>query len=296
MTGPAEPARALAPGGEHPVVLITGASSGIGRATALHFAGRGWRVYASMRRPERAADLRQQAAGSGWSLATPALDVTDDQAVARAVEAILQATGGRIDVLINNAGYYAFGALEETSPEELRAQLDTNVVGVHRVTRAVLPAMRARRTGAIVTIGSIAGKVALPMVGPYHASKWALEGMIEALRYELIPFGIRVALIEPGAYKTDLHVKEIRAGAAGRSDSPYAPLLAAYQRQVAGLRRDDLGELMDVIYRAATFPHPKLRWPAGPTSITGGRLRALCPDRLYEWLMRIAFRIRAPRL
>jgi len=144
------------------------------------------------------------------------------------------------------AGDAAFGALEQTSPEELRPQPDTNVVGVHRVTRAVLPAMRARRAGAIV--------------------------------------------------KTDLHVKEIRAGAAGRSDSPYAPLLAAYQRQVAGLRRDDLGELMDVIYRAATFPHPKLRWPVGPTSITAGRLRALCPDRLYEWLMRIAFRIRAPRL
>jgi len=278
------------------VVLITGASSGIGRATAVHFARKGWRVYASMRRPERAADLLLQAAASGWSLATPALDVTDDQAVARAVEQILRATGGRIDVLINNAGYYAFGALEETSPDKLRAQLDTNVVGVHRVTRAVLPAMRARRAGAIVTIGSIAGKVALPMVGPYHASKWALEGMIESLRYELIPFGIRVALVEPGAYKTDLHVKEIRAGAAGRSDSPYAALLAAYQRQMAGLRRDDLDALLDVIYRAATFPHPKLRWPVGPTSITAGRLRALCPDRLYEWLMRIAFRIRALRL
>jgi NAD(P)-dependent dehydrogenase (short-subunit alcohol dehydrogenase family) len=281
---------------DRPVVLITGASSGVGRATAVHFARKGWRVYASMRRPERGAELRQQAVQAGWSLATPALDVTDDGAVARAVGGVLGATGGRLDVLVNNAGYYAFGALEETTPDELRAQLETNVVGVHRVTRAVLPAMRARRSGAIVTIGSLSGKVALPMVGPYHAAKWALEGMIESLRYELIPFGIRVALVEPGAYKTDLHVKQIRAGAAGRSDSPYAALLAAYERQVAALPRDELDALVDTIYRAATFPHPKLRWPVGPTSITAGRLRALCPDVLYEWLMRIAFRIRAPRL
>jgi NAD(P)-dependent dehydrogenase (short-subunit alcohol dehydrogenase family) len=281
---------------DSPVVLITGASSGIGRATAIHFARNGWRVHASMRHPERADDLRAQAAATGWALATPALDVTDDGAVERAVADILRESGGRIDVLVNNAGYYALGSLEETSPAELRAQLETNVVGVHRVTRAVLPAMRARRAGAIVTIGSVSGKVAIPMVGPYHASKWALEGMIEALRYELIPFGIRVTLVEPGPYKTDLHVKEILAAGAQRSDSPYAPLLAAYQRQAAAIRRDDVDALIDVIYRAATFPHPKLRWPVGPTSIMGGRLRALCPDWLYERLMRIAFRIRAPRL
>ena len=284
------------PTDDSPVVLITGASSGIGRAAAIHFARKGWRVHASMRRPERAADLRSQAASAGWALATPALDVTDDGSVARAVSEILRAGGGRIDVLINNAGYYALGSLEDTSPAELRAQLETNVVGVHRVTRAVLPSMRARRAGAIVTVGSISGKVAVPMAGPYHASKWALEGMIEALRYELIPFGIRVTLVEPGPYRTELHVKEILAADARRSDSPYAPLLATYQRQAAAIRRDDVDALIDVIYRAATFPHPKLRWPVGPTSIVAGRLRALCPDWLYERLMRIAFRIRAPRL
>jgi NAD(P)-dependent dehydrogenase (short-subunit alcohol dehydrogenase family) len=281
---------------ERRVVLITGASSGIGRATAVCFARKGWRVLASMRRLERGADLRAEASAAGWALTTPALDVTSDESVAQAVGDLLRDTGGRIDALINNAGYYALGALEETSPDELRAQLETNVVGVHRVTRAVLPAMRARRSGTVVTIGSVSGRVALPMVGPYHASKWALEGMIESLRYELIPFGIRVALVEPGPYRTELHVNEIRAQAAGRPDSPYAALLEAYQRQSAALHRDDVAGLVDVIYRAATSPHPKLRWPVGPTSLTGGRLRAFCPDWLYEWLMRIAFRIRAPRL
>jgi NAD(P)-dependent dehydrogenase (short-subunit alcohol dehydrogenase family) len=283
-------------GGDRPVVLVTGASSGIGRATAIYFARKGWHVFASMRQPGRAAALRDEARSAGWALTTPSLDVTSDDSVSGAVGDLLRDTGGRLDVLVNNAGYYAVGPLEETSPDELRAQLETNVVGVHRVTRAVLPAMRARRDGSIVTIGSISGRVAIPMTGPYHASKWALEGMIEALRYELYPFGIRVTLVEPGPHRTELHVNEIAAAASGRPDSPYASLLAAYHRQSAAIHRDDLDALVDVIYRAATFPHPKLRWPVGPTSLVAGRLRAFCPDRLYELLMRIAFRIRAPRL
>src|SRR5580693_6495810 len=162
------------------VILVTGSSSGIGRATAERFAARGWRVFASLRRPSsgQGAALRELAAAKGWRLTTPELDVTRDDSVAAAASEVLRQTDGRLDVLINNAGYYAYGPLEETSSDELRAQLETNVIGVHRVTRAVLPAMRARRAGTIITIGSLSGRVALPMVGPYHASKWALEGMI----------------------------------------------------------------------------------------------------------------------
>ena len=275
-------------------ILITGSSSGIGRATAERFAARGWHVFASMRNPEAGGALRARAAEAGWRLTTPALDVTSDDSVAAATGEILRETSGRIDVLLNNAGYYAFGALEETSPDELRAQLETNVVGVLRVTRAVLPAMRARRAGSVVTIGSVSGRVAVPIGGPYHASKWALEGMIEALRLEMIPFGVRVALIEPGPYHTRLHDNERLAAAAGGKDSPYSELLDSYRRQSAGLpRQEDLGPLIDVIERAATSENPRLRWPVGPTSLTGGRLRAFVPDRLYEWLMRIAFPIRS---
>jgi NAD(P)-dependent dehydrogenase (short-subunit alcohol dehydrogenase family) len=275
-------------------ILITGSSSGIGRATAERFAARGWRVFASMRNPEAGGALRARAAEAGWRLTTPALDVTSDDSVAGATGEILRETSGRLDVLVNNAGYYAFGALEETSPDELRAQLETNVVGVLRVTRAVLPGMRERRAGTVVTIGSVSGRVAVPIGGPYHASKWALEGMIEALRLEMIPFGVRVALIEPGPYHTRLHDNERLAAAAGGKDSPYSELLASYRRQSAGLpRQEDLGPLIDVIERAATSENPRLRWPVGPTSVTGGRLRAFVPDRLYEWLMRIAFPIRS---
>jgi NAD(P)-dependent dehydrogenase (short-subunit alcohol dehydrogenase family) len=275
-------------------ILITGSSSGIGRATAERFAARGWQVFASMRNLDAGAPLRARAAEAGWRLTTPALDVTSDASVAAAAAHVLREAGGRLDVLVNNAGYYQFGALEETSPEELRAQLETNVVGVLRVTRAVLPAMRARRSGTIVTLSSVSGRVALPIGGPYHASKWALEGMIESLRLELIPFGLRVVLIEPGPYHTGFHDNERLAAAAGRPDSPYAELLAAHRRQVAKLpRQEDLGPLIDTIEGAATSENPRLRWPVGPTSLAGGRLRPFVPDRLYEWLMRVAFPIRS---
>jgi NAD(P)-dependent dehydrogenase (short-subunit alcohol dehydrogenase family) len=276
-------------------ILITGSSSGIGLALARRFATRGWRVFATMRRPEGAQALRDEAARLGWRLTTPALDVTRDDSVTAAVDAALAETGGRLDVLVNNAGYYALGALEETTSDELRAQLETNVIGVHRVTRAVLPAMRAHRDGTIVTLGSISGLVAVPMSGPYHASKWALEGMIEALRLELLPFGVRVVLIEPGPYESDLHTKEIQAEASRRPDSPYAALLAAYRRQSGRLRRAPLPGLVDLIERAATARRPRLRWLAGPTSFSAGRLRALCPDLVYEWVMRLAFPIRRVR-
>jgi NAD(P)-dependent dehydrogenase (short-subunit alcohol dehydrogenase family) len=154
--------------------------------------------------------------------------------------------------------------------------------------------MRARGAGAVVTIGSISGRVVLPIAGPYHVSKWALEAMIESLRYELIPFGIRVTLIEPGPYKTALHSKEVPARGA-RPDGPYATLVADYQRQAHKLKRAELGPLIKVVYRAATHPDPKLRWPTGPTALTAGRLRALVPDRLYEWILRLGFPIRSRR-
>jgi NAD(P)-dependent dehydrogenase (short-subunit alcohol dehydrogenase family) len=283
-----------APPDDAPVLLVTGSSSGIGRATAARFARRGWRVFASMRRPEsgEGQSLRDEAARQGWRLTTPELDVTGDESVARAAGELLGATGGRLDVLVNNAGYYTLGALEETSPDELRAQLETNVVGVQRVTRAVLPALRARRAGTIVTLGSVSGLVAIPMVGAYHASKWALEGLVEALRLELIPFGVRVVLIEPGPFRTELHTKQIQAAAAGRADSPYAKLLAAYEAQSSRLRRGDVERVVSVIERAATARNPKLRWLVGPTSFRAGRLRAFVPDRLYEWVMRLGFPIR----
>jgi NAD(P)-dependent dehydrogenase (short-subunit alcohol dehydrogenase family) len=277
---------------EPKVVLITGCSSGIGREAARRFAAQGFRVYASMRRPEQGADLRAEAATRGWVLTTPALDVTSQASVDAAVSALLSDTGGRLDVLVNNAGYYSVGPLEETSADELRAQFETNVIGVHRLTRTVLPAMRARGDGAVVNVSSVSGRVAVPVGGAYHSSKWALEALSETLRYELAPFGVRVAIVEPGPFKTALHDKELHPADFGRPDSPYRPLVEEYLRRSAAMKRRDPGRVVDVIVRAATHPRPKLRWPVGPTSFSGTVLRRLTPDALYELILGLAFRWR----
>ena len=226
MSQPASPGRAVHP--DHgQLVRDRAGDRGAVRVTGLARV----RQHAQPRGPRRAAARPRGRSRAGGST-TPALDVTSDDSVAAATADVLRETGGRLDVLINNAGYYQFGALEETSPDELRAQLETNVVGVQRVTRAVLPAMRARRRARSSPSGRCRGASRSRSAGPYHASKWALEGMIEALRLELIPFGVRVVLIEPGPYHTMLHDNERLAAAGGGADSPYAALLAAYRRQI----------------------------------------------------------------
>jgi NAD(P)-dependent dehydrogenase (short-subunit alcohol dehydrogenase family) len=292
MSATNPPSPAAAPAASQ-VVLITGASSGIGLALARRFAARGWIVFASMRRPEKGEALRAEARERGWALHTPALDVVDDASVAAAVGELLARTGGRLDLLINNAGYYLLGPLEETSPDELRAQLETNVIGVHRVTRAVLPAMRAAGHGRVVVVGSLSGLVTLPVVGPYHASKWALEAWAETLRYELSPVGIGVVLIEPGPFKTALHDNEVLARGAGHAGSPYAGLLQAYRRESHKMRRAELPVLIDTIERAATVSRPRFRWPVGPNAFSASCLRRLTPDWLYELVIRVVFRARA---
>ena len=240
-----------------PAILITGCSSGIGHATAERFAARGWRVFATMRRPESSGGaLRDEAARQGWRLTTPALDVTRDDSVAAAVAGALGETGGRLDVLVNNAGYYALGPLEETTPDELRAQLETNVVGVHRVTRAVLPAMRERGSGTIVTLGSVSGRVAVPIVGAYHASKWALEGLTDSLAQEVTGFGIKVTLVEPGAFSTEW------AGPSAAHSAPLAAYDGVREAVAAGFSGIKLGDPAGVgpaLLKVVDAENPPLR-------------------------------------
>jgi NAD(P)-dependent dehydrogenase (short-subunit alcohol dehydrogenase family) len=278
------------------VVLITGCSSGIGAETARQFARAGYRVFASMRRPERSPELRKEAEAAGWALTTPSLDVTSDSSVNMAVHDLLAETGGRLDVLVNNAGYYLAGALEETTPAELSTQLDTNVLGLLRVTRAVVPAMRAAGHGAIVNVSSISGLLVLPLVGPYHASKYAVEALTEGLRYELRPFGIRVTAVEPGLTATSFHNNEVWGAGARRADSPYAGMREVYERLNARLPRGPARKVATVIFRAATARRPRLRWRVGPTSFLGGVVRQLTPDWLYETLIRLVFQRRRPAL
>ncbi|WP_245222700.1 SDR family oxidoreductase [Ruegeria sp. HKCCSP351] len=178
-------------------ILITGASSGIGEATARHFQANGWSVVATMRNPDNASDL----AGLE-NVHVAQLDVTDPSSIAEAVAAGIDRFG-KIDVLLNNAGYGAYGALEAFSMERIRRQFDTNVIGLMEVTKAVLPHMRANRTGTIINISSIGGQITLPLGTLYHGTKFAVEGLSEALHYELEPLGIYVRIVEPGMIKTN---------------------------------------------------------------------------------------------
>ncbi|WP_164008801.1 SDR family oxidoreductase [Pyxidicoccus trucidator] len=187
------------------VVLITGASSGIGRACAELLSARGHTVYATSRQP--GAD-----APTAWKWLE--LDVTRDDSVQRAVDAVLAAEG-RIDVVVNNAGYALAGALEDCSVEQARQQLDTNLLGVLRVCKAVLPSMRARKSGLFIHISSLGGAVGLPFQGLYSASKFALEGLTECLRIEVAPFGIEATLLQPGDVKTRLTENRVLASQAG---------------------------------------------------------------------------------
>jgi NAD(P)-dependent dehydrogenase (short-subunit alcohol dehydrogenase family) len=247
------------------VVLITGASSGIGRACAAHLAALGYRVYGASRHP---------AAGSG---AEPvAMDVTDDVSVREAVTRIIDREG-RIDILVNNAGVALAGAVEDTTVEEARKQFDVNFFGVLRVCRAVLPTLREQRSGYIVNIGSIAGLVAVPYQGFYSASKFALEGFSESLRHELKPFGIHVVLIEPGDHRTGLTVNRIRTVASETNPAYRDRFSIAAARMEAdeqnGPEPDAIARLLHRIVKKA---RPRLRYTAGPV-----------PQRAAVWLKRL---------
>jgi len=233
------------------IVLITGASSGIGRATAELFLARGWSVAATARRPESLEDL----ARSERALVVR-LDVTDAGSI---TDAIIQAQNrfGGIDVLVNNAGVGLAGPIEAVTPDQWRAHFETNVFGLAAVTRATVPSMRARRKGLIINVGSIAGRFGLPFLAPYNASKFAVEGLSEALHYELKPFGVRVKLIEPGGTRSEFAHQ-------WASSEAYEPQLSTVQaRMTAGGATSPGPETVaSVILRAAEDPSDRLRYAA----------------------------------
>lgn len=205
-----------------PTWFITGAAAGFGLAFARYALAQGYNVVATARSPERLAAL---AASAPEQVLVQPLDVNADGDAERAVAAAV-ARFGRIDVLINNAGYGIVGALEETSDAELRAQMETNFFGAVRVTRAVLPLMREQRAGAIVNISSMGGALSFGGFGAYSASKFALEGLSEALAQELAPFGIKVLIVEPGSFRTDFAAAALR----------HMPVMGAYREGLAGIR------------------------------------------------------------
>lgn len=245
-------------------VLITGANSGFGLLTARKFAAEGWTVHAGWRNPDRRAGLDALAAELPGVLPIK-LDVADDAGVRAAVaEASKDAP---IDVLVNNAGFAVSGPVDQLSDASLTRQFDTNVLGVVRTIRAVSPAMRERRCGAIVNLSSVVGWLSIPYESAYAASKHAVEALSEALWFELAPFGVRVAVIEPGGFPTSFG-DNIVADPAFTEASPHWPHAERFRTALHGLSGQtgagaDPREVADLIYEAATTTTPRLRWLAG---------------------------------
>lgn len=270
-------------------VLITGCSSGFGLLTAKTFASRGDRVFATVRDLTTVSDLTAVRDAEKLPISILQLDVCDAASVQSAASAALGS--GPIDILVNNAGYALRAAVEETEDDELLRQFDTNVFGVVRLVRAVAPAMRAQRSGTIVNVSSIGATAPLPFGGAYCASKAAVNALSEVLHYELAPFGVRVLLIEPGAYPTTRFLPNSVAGRNDTPASPYADVRASYQPAVRRLATSvpaDPQEVADAIYDAVHGDNPAFRWVVGGLAQNITRVRQGADFEEFERFLRDA--------
>ncbi|HWE27951.1 MAG TPA: SDR family NAD(P)-dependent oxidoreductase [Polyangia bacterium] len=272
-------------------ILVTGATSGIGRHAAIHLAKRGHRVFASGRNQAALAAVATQATADGAALELVALDVTDAASVTRARDAIHARTGGRgIDVLINNAGFGVLGPTELITDADMRAQYETNVFGLMAVTRAFLPEMRARRSGRIINVSSLGGRHTLPFFGVYNSTKYAVESLSDALRIELGPFGVDVVLIEPGAIETEFTPRSLDGGAKyRRADSPYAPVMGAFDRMERMAKQTSVGPatVSRAIARASESRRPRARYVAPRFAGLFVALMKLMPTRWADQAARL---------
>ena len=271
-------------------VLITGCSTGIGHATAELLVREGWTVYATARNPDTLTDLEQAGAR------TLALDVTDEASMTTAVNAVLQAEGA-VGVLINNAGYSQSGAVESVPIEDVRRQFETNVFGLIRMCQLVLPGMRDQGWGKIVNLGSMGGRLTFPGGGAYHATKYAVEAISDALRFEVRGFGVDVVLIEPGLIVTNFG--EAAAGAVSAAtgeEGPYADFNRHVAEATVGAYKGPLAKLgggpevvADTIAKALKAKRPKPRYAVTPSAHLLIGQRKVTPDRVWDLMMRAQF-------
>jgi short-subunit dehydrogenase len=262
------------------VILITGSSSGIGNHTAKLFQSKGWKVAATMRTPEKAADLQKIA-----DVECLRLDVTDISSIQSAIQTTLDKFG-RIDAVVNNAGYAVVGAFETATTEQIEKQFATNVFGVMNVCREILPYFREQKRGTIVNVASVGGRITFPLYSLYHGTKWAVEGFSESLQYELRPFNIKVKIIEPGPIKTDFWNRS--------QDLTHKEGLTAYDSFIGKLMPNMQkfgkiapgGEVVaEKIYRAVADGTWKLRYPVNSKGML--LLRRFLPDSLFMMATRI---------
>ncbi|MGC2256360.1 MAG: SDR family oxidoreductase [Candidatus Acidiferrales bacterium] len=273
--------------GQLHIVLVTGGTDGLGRATATLLASEGYRVFAAGRNPQKRAALEQFAEEHKLPLETVDLDVTCDESADRAV-AEVERRAGPVDVLVNNAGIAIAGVMEEITLADLRKQFETNIFGVVRMTQRVLPSMRSRRRGCIVNMSSIAGRVSNPLMGPYSSSKHAVEAISDSFRLELAPFGIRVVIIEPGIIPTNINRTGAELSArymTNAATSPYARVylgfLKMWQKRVASAKSTP-EDCAGVILRAVRDPRSRARYTVTPDARMTVALRWILSDRALD--------------
>lgn len=269
-------------------VLVTGCSSGIGRATVQRLLAGGHTVYATARRPETLDELVRAGARS------LALDVTDEGSMRTAVEAV-EHEHGAVGALVNNAGYGAYGPVEEVDLDAVRAQFETNVFGLGRMCQLVLPGMRRAGRGRIVNISSMGGRIVFPTGGWYHASKYAVEALSDALRMEVTPFGVRVVVVEPGLIRTEFGGTASHGLAAGEEGSAYGGLrsyadelmTAAYRSRAAA----EPAAVARVIARAVQARRPRTRYVVTTAAKVQVQTRRLLGDRVWDLVMRQTYKL-----
>jgi NAD(P)-dependent dehydrogenase (short-subunit alcohol dehydrogenase family) len=270
------------------VVLVTGASSGIGKCCAEYLAQQGYRVYGTSRRANSTESEQRHSKRNFFQMIQ--MDVTDDSSVKKGIDSIM-ARESRIDVVVNNAGFAVIGSLEDTTIDEAKSQLETNFFGSLRVCRAVLPIMRQQHSGYIVNVSSIGGIIGLPFQSAYCASKFALEGAMEALRVEVRPFGIQVVLIEPGDFQTEITTQRQKAEKS-TGDSAYHGTFQKVMRIVeSGERKAPTPErIARLVKKIIRMKSPRLRYTVGKTSQRiAVPLKKILPSRLFESLISGSF-------
>jgi NAD(P)-dependent dehydrogenase (short-subunit alcohol dehydrogenase family) len=263
-------------------ILITGSSSGIGKSTAEYFASKGWNVAATMRTPSKDTELAKLP-----NVKLYALDVNNEASIEAAIENAIKDFGG-IDVLFNNAGYAAVGAFETSTEEDIKKQFDTNVFGVMRVTRAILPYFRSKNDGTIITTTSMGGLITFPLYSLYHGTKWAIEGFMESLHYELRSFNIKVKCVEPGAIKTDFYDRSMvimKKDGVNMYDN-YTAVCVSNMDKFA-LNAPGPLVIAKKVFQAANSNNFRLRYPKGNNAPLLLFLRRILPNSWFFGLVRM---------
>lgn len=264
-----------------PVALVTGASSGIGEASAIALAAAGWTVVGAARRLDRLEPLRAK------GVIPHVVDVTDDASMVALVGEVMT-DHGHIDVLVNNAGYSVFGAVEDVPVEVARRQLEVNVLGLSRMSQLVLPHMRAAGTGRIINIASVAGQVSEPLGGWYHASKYAVEALSDAMRMELAPHGVKVSIIEPGAIRTefgDIAADSLAEYSGSGAYAGQARRMARAHERMFGADAANVSVVVDAIVHAATAKRPRARYQVPASAKAMVAATRVTPSRVMDAVM-----------